>query len=47
MSPTITGAGSPFAEGLKKLHGTARSHESVLVSSSRLNEFVISLPLDW
>lgn len=46
MSPTINGAGSPFAEGLKKLQGTARSHEPVLVSSSRLSEFVMSLPLD-
>lgn len=46
MSPTIAGAGSPFAEGLKKLQGMALS-DSVHVSSSRPIELVMSLPLDW
>lgn len=45
MSPTIAGAGSPFGDGLKKLHGTALS-DSVHVSSSRPTELVMSLPLD-
>lgn len=46
MSPTIAGAGSPFAVGLKKLQGTALS-DAVQVSSNRLKELVMSLPLDW